>query len=423
MLKVFPTPFLERSIQAPSSKSHTLRSILLASLAKGISSIHSYLTSPDTDAMVAACRSFGAQIEMQESEMHIIGCAGVVDFVEDTINAGNSGQVFRFIAAISAVGEKKISFSGDFSIQNRRPIYPLLQSLKALGVQIRTNPIQIMGPVKKYRTLIQGEDSQPVSGLIFLGMLLDSPLEIIVQHPGETPWIDVTLHWLDRVGVSYERNGYEQYVIYGKKGWDGFEYRIPGDWSSISFFVIGALISQKKLTIENIDYEDIQGDKSIIPILKQMGAIFEIQKNRIIVFPSGKLKGIEIDMQQCIDAVPVFSVLGCFLSSKLILKNVRIARFKESDRLKAISKELRKMKAHIEEYEDQLIIYPSSLHGAEVCSHGDHRIAMALTIAAIHANGATVLKGERCVEKSYPNFFQEIRNLGVNIEQLDFDWV
>lgn len=167
MLTIYPSTVLEKKIFIPSSKSHTLRSILCASLAKGTSTIIQYLESPDTQAMIHACQAMGAIIDVKKGQINIIGNEGNIDFSSFMIDAQNSGQVFRFIAAISAAGNKIVTFSGDNSIQKRRPILPLLNALKQLGVEVSVDPIQIKGPVTSFRAVLDGQDSQPVSAMIF----------------------------------------------------------------------------------------------------------------------------------------------------------------------------------------------------------------------------------------------------------------
>lgn len=398
-----------------------MRSILFASLARDRSILYRPLISPDTVAMIDACKVMGATIEIKEDALEIIGNGGEIVFSKHQIDAQNSGQVFRFIAAMAALANQKVAFTGDCSILHRRPIVPLLKAVEKLGAFIKTDPITVQGPVTRYQTEVVGEDSQLVSALLMMGALLEHPLEVQVKNPGEKPWIDLTLSWLDRVGISYENNQYELYRIVGKKGWKGFEYTIPGDWSSASFLIVAALLSQRKLCLKNLCFSDVQGDKQIVPLLIEMGANIDIQPTQIIVYPSKRLMGLEVDVNPMIDAIAILSVLGCFLASPLILKNAKIAQLKESNRLQVMTNELRKMNANIVELDDGLRIYPSKLIGAEVRSHQDHRIAMALTIAAMYAEGNSQLEGEESVKKSYPNFFEELGKLGANFVQLDFN--
>ena len=163
---------LKGAIVVPSSKSQTLRAILFASMAKGKSSIHKYLHSPDTDAMIEACRLFGAKIEVYPSSLNIEGLDGQISHAEDIINAGNSGIVLRFCTALGALASRPVVITGDYSIRHQRPMKELLSGLNQLGVSATSMrgdgyaPVIIQGPLKQGHAVIQGSDSQPVSALL-----------------------------------------------------------------------------------------------------------------------------------------------------------------------------------------------------------------------------------------------------------------
>lgn len=417
---------LQGSLTIPPSKSHTLRAILFASLADGESTIINYLVSPDTNAMLNACMAIGAEITITPNVLKIKGTAGKILKAPSVIDAGNSGIVLRFMAAIAALHTQPIEITGDHSIQNNRPLKPLLDALNQLHVEavsINNNdhaPARITGPFKGGEAQINGEDSQPVSALIIASCFSDGPTTIHVDTPGETPWIDLTLSWLDRLNIPYSRQNYTTYHLPGRAIPKAFSYAVPGDWSSAAFPIVAALITHSSLTIHNVDFSDIQGDKAIIPILQEMGATINIdQPNHLIhVSPSQNLVGKTIDVNEIIDAIPILAVLGCFTEGQTRLINGAIARKKESDRLHSIALELNKMGADVEELPDGLLIHPKPLQGALVQTHSDHRIAMALAIAAMNANDATKIQEITCINKTYPSFFNDFHLLGANIERV-----
>ncbi len=256
-----------------------------------------------------------------------------------------------------------------------------------------------------------------MSGLLIATSFLKGTTQLTVTDPGEKPWIDLTLSWLKRLGGQVVHENYERYTIQGHLRYNGFEMTIPGDFSSAAFPLVAAILTNSTLTLENLDYEDSQGDKKIVEILKEMGAHLEIhqEEKRITVRAGPVLKGITIDANAIIDAVPILAVLGCFSSGKMEITNAAIARKKESDRLHAISTELRKMGAQIEEREEGLIIHQAHLKGASLNSHADHRIAMALAVAAMGAKGSSTIHNCGCIAKSYPSFVDDFRNLGAEI--------
>ena len=421
-IRVRPS-LLRGTIQIPSSKSHTMRAILLASLARGKSRIQNDLLSPDTEAMINACQAFGAKIESVEGGLWIEGVSGAPHFSTGSLQVGNSGQVFRFIAAIAALDNQLVVIDGDESIRYLRPITPLLDALRQLGVKIskpydQQAPIQITGPMLPGLVEMAGQDSQPVSALLMACSFLPGPTEIKVTNPSETPWIDLTLDWLKRVGIGFDVISYQQYRLHGYARIDGFDYQVNGDFSALAFPLIAGIITKSALTFTNLDFSDIQGDKKIIYLLQDIGINLTIHRAQrsLELLPSPAFLGFDYDMSQMIDALPILAVLACFASTATRLYNAQIARKKESDRIAAMAKGLKMMGAHLEEQADGLLIYPSSLQGAQLESEKDHRIAMAFLVAGFAAQGETIVNDTACIEKSYPEFVTSFQKIGAVIE-------
>lgn len=411
-------------VQIPSSKSHTLRAILFASLAQGQSHLQHCVASPDAAAMIQACRALGARITEREDGLLIEGVAGRPQTPENVIDAGNSGIVLRFIGAVAALTESYTVITGDASIRHQRPVQPLLEGLKGLGAfavsaqgQGRA-PIIVRGPLQGGSTRLSGEDSQPVSGLLIASAFAPGRTEIFVDHPGEKPWIDLTLDWLQRLGIACHHENYTHYVLEGGAQYAGFEYAVPGDFSSAAFPLVAALITGSEITLENLDLEDIQGDKALIPALQKLGAhlVIDPAHHRIEVKHTSRLQGGQIDINDFIDALPILAVLGCFTATPLTLANAAIARQKECDRLACITQELRKMGAQIVETPDSLTIHPGKLRAAVLHSHHDHRLAMALAVAGLRAEGVSTIEDTACVAKTYVEFVKAMQALGAKIE-------
>ncbi|MCH9757378.1 MAG: 3-phosphoshikimate 1-carboxyvinyltransferase [Gammaproteobacteria bacterium] len=413
---------LSGTLSSPPSKSHTLRALLFASLATGQSRIQNILESPDTIAMIDACQQLGATVKQTNQLVEVTGVAGQPRAPDNVIDAGNSGQVLRFVGAIAALTDAYTVLTGDHSVRFNRPVKPLMKGLSDLGATcISTKndfhaPLIIKGPIRPGHAVIQGEDSQPVSGLLIASAFLKGETNIEVKHPGEKPWVGLTLAWFDRLGIQYKHDNFEHYTMAGHAIIDGFDYTVPGDFSSIAYPIVAAIITQSQITIDNIDMNDAQGDKKIINTLINMGANITIEKNRITVHPSGVLKACTIDVNDMIDALPILAVVGCYAKGTTHLINAGIARKKESDRLKTITEELKKMQADITETEDSLIIKGTSLKGAVLKGHDDHRIAMALSVAALGTHSPSTLLGVHCIAKSYPNFYDAMTSLGCAIQ-------
>lgn len=409
---------IQGTLSIPTSKSHTLRAIAFAMMGKGKSTIYRPLSSPDTLSMLHAAASFGCLIEQKENHLEIEG-----QFLpaQDVINAGNSGIVLRFIAGLSSLLSSYTIITGDASIRSRRPIYPLLQAIEQLGGFAASSrgdgfaPVIIKGPIKPGKCRLDGKDSQPVSALLIATSFLKGISEIYVDNPGEKPWIDLTLHWLRKLGAQVEHDNYEHYFVYGGLDFKGFSYSVPGDFSTAAFPLAAALVTHSTLQIEGLDPNDIQGDKILISILQNMGAKIT-WKNQLLLIEPSSLVGQTIDINTCIDALPILAVIGSFAKGKTTLVNGTIARQKESDRIAAICAELKKMGTKIEERPDGLIVHQSNLHGAPVYSHQDHRIALSLIIAALGAKGATTLLEPEVIAKTYPNFITDFQQIGAHVE-------
>lgn len=415
---------LAGEISVTTSKSHTMRAILLAAMAEGKSRVRQPLPSPDAEAMITACRALGAEILERNEELEITGTGGNLQVPSDVIDVGNSGQVLRFGAAMAARLPLYTVFTGDKSVRTLRPMQPMLEALGALGAfAVSSNgngraPIIVRGPVKAGKIRMDGADSQPVSAMLMLAACLPGSTEIEVNNPGEKPWIDLTLYWLDRLGVRYEHRDYACYRVSGREAWPGFDYTVPGDWSSAAFPLAAALVTNSEITLRNMDINDPQGDKAVLEMFRRMGADIEVDEaaKTVAVRRHDGLKGIEVDVNAAIDAVPVLASVACFAKSQTTITGAAIARQKESDRISAISAELGKMGARIEEFEDGLTVYPAQLHGAETQSRHDHRIAMSLAVAGLACGGTTV-NDTACVAKSFPGFAQSMQGIGAKIKE------
>lgn len=415
---------LTGSVSVPTSKSNTMRAILLGALANGKSRIHQYLHAPDTDHMINACKLLGAHVVVNQETIEIEGVNGNIPHAEDVIQAGNSGIILRFMAAIAALSPSHVIITGDHSLRHQRPMRPMLDALTQLGVSAISSrgdgyaPLIIRGPLKGGKATISGEDSQPVSALLIASALAQGSTELTVQNPGEKPWIMLTLSWLDRLGIKYKNENFEKYTIDGNSRFNGFNYTIPGDWSSAAFPIAAALVTNSALVVENIDINDPQGDKDIVHSLIQMGARIETddRTKTLRVMPGNKLKGTTIDVNPFIDAITILAVIACFAEGETRLINASIARTKECDRLHCIATELNQMGANIIELDESLVIQGRPLRGATLNSYGDHRMAMSLAVAALGAIGNSRVNNVDCVNKTFPKFAEIFQSIGAKIE-------
>lgn len=417
---------LSGSLTVPPSKSHTLRAILFGALGSGKTVIRHYLPSSDAQAMIEACRLFGATVDVSPDQIIIQGINGNIQKTEDVINAGNSGIVLRFCAAVGALASLPVVITGDHSIRHQRPMKQLLDGLSQLGVSALSMrgdnyaPVIIQGPIKSGKAIISGEDSQPVSALLIASAFAEGPVEIEVKNPGEKPWVALTLDWFDRLGIPYQNDHFERYSMSGNARYEGFEYVVPGDLSSAAFPIAAALVTQSELLIKNVDMQDAQGDKELIAVFQKMGAHIDIdERNKTLHVKKGKtLSGVTVDLNNFIDAITILAVVACFAEGETRIQNAAIAKQKECNRIACIATELQKMGAHITETEDGLMIKKSSLKGANLHSYHDHRMVMSLTVAALGAKGEATISPVGCVSKTFPTFVRDFNALGAQIEEM-----
>lgn len=419
------------ALTPPPSKSQTMRALLFAFLAKGDSLILNPLISPDTLAMAEAIEILGAQVRLCKTEIAVTGIGGNFSKLDEKktlkIDAKNSGIILRFIGAILGLFKAKSTITGDRSIQENRIIQPLISGLRILGASVESikqnerPPLTIQGPIFPGKIVLDGQDSQPVSAFLIALSFLKGSSEIFVENANEKPWIDLTLSWLDFLKIPYQRKDYSYFKLQGNAKIEGFTYQVPADFSSLAYPLALAVLTNSRLKMENLKFQDRQNDKILIDILQKMGAgiTYSVEKGFLSVKNRTlPLQGLKIDAGHLIDQVPLIAVIGCFAQSKTQIHNAFSCRFKESDRLKTIHLELKKMGARIEEKKDGLIIYPSNLKGSNLLSHQDHRIALSLAVAALSIPTASTLWGVKSILKTYPSFFSELQKLGQHIQPI-----
>ena len=293
----------------PASKSQSIRAIFFASMADGVSTIENYLPSPDIAAMIKACRQLGAEIKQDPDKLVIKGVNGNPSVADDVIDSGNSGQVLRFIACLAGLQEQYMVITGDDSIRHNRPVQPVLESLSGLGMLAESlrgdgyAPLVLKGPFTRNETTLSGEDSQPVSGLLMALPFREGKSKITVRNAGEKPWIGLTLKWLDRFSIPYVNNDFNEYEVTGKATEPGFNYRVPGDLSSLAYPLVAALITQSEVVIHDVDMNEPQGDKAIVATLQKMGANITLDEEArtLSVYKTDQLNGIEVNINDYLD--------------------------------------------------------------------------------------------------------------------------
>ena len=415
------TDHLNGVVSAPPSKAYTHRMLIAASLSNGTSKIFNPLISDDTQATLEAVKALGAKTELHENYWTVHG-QETLKTPDQPIDCRESGSTLRFMIPVAALapGHSTFLFGASFE---RRPVAPLLESLKELGVEstIQRNNSSVMvrgGGIRGGKTSIRGDiSSQFISGLLFACPKANEDTEIAVTTKLESKgYVEMTFEVLVEHGLEGAVNPELSCLwIPANQSYRPCDHTVPGDFSSAAFLLAAAAVTSSRVTVKNLEYQTAQGDRAIVSILEEMDAAVKIRDNSVEV-DGGQLVGVDIDAKDIPDLVPVCAVLACYAEGRSEIYNAKRLRYKESDRLDSISTELKKMGADIIVNEDGLTINGSSgLHGATIDPHNDHRIAMACAVAALGAVGETKIQNVECINKSYPQFFSDLRVLGANV--------
>ncbi|MHB9293067.1 3-phosphoshikimate 1-carboxyvinyltransferase [Hollandina sp. SP2] len=427
------------TIRIPASKSHTIRRLLMAALGEGVSEIEYPLDSLDTRSCLEVCRALGAVIE--ESPMlqadHQGGGAlcwrvrgigvgaagGTYKTLDKPLDVGNSGTTLFLVLATAALGKEPITFTGDAQIR-RRSGTPLLQALSGLGIRVSSAPqgcapITIQGPWKGGRVSLPCPTSQYLSALLLAAPLapVGTCTEIEVPLLNEKPYIEMTLSYLDLQHVAYEAAGdCSWFRIRGGASYRPMNGPVPGDFSSAAFPACAGAITGGPVRLLGLDPEDKQGDKAFFTMLHDLGAevYWEKQQDTWAVWVSrkGPLQAGSFDLNATPDLLPIMAVIAAYAEGETALCNVAHARIKETDRIAMMALELGKLGVWTEERPDGLLIRGGPvasrnlpvLPGGKVDGHGDHRVVMALAVAALGAEAPVEIRGVEAADVTYPGF-------------------
>jgi 3-phosphoshikimate 1-carboxyvinyltransferase len=399
--------------------------VIAAALAHGTSKLLHPLISEDSEATLRAVTALGAKVDQTENCWTITGSAP--KNVKKRIDCGDSGATLRFMIPVAALAPGPSVFVLGSGLANR-PVQPLLDSLVKLGAQTHVEKttskttVQVEGGgLRGGRTSMPGDvSSQFVSGLMFACPLAKADTQLTLTSLLESKsYVLMTENVLAKRGITVTiSEDFSHIKIPGQQTYEPLDVKVPGDFSSAAFLLAAAAITESKVTISNLDYGSIQGDKAIVRILKQMGVNCKVCEEQIEVAGTGNvLQASDVDARDIPDLVPVLAALACYAEGTTHIHDAERLRLKESDRLNALFMELRKMGAEIEMDESSLTIKgPAKLHGATIESHNDHRIAMACAVAALRAEGETVIQDAECIRKSYPQFFTDVALLGVDVD-------
>ncbi|OPY32432.1 MAG: 3-phosphoshikimate 1-carboxyvinyltransferase [Methanomassiliicoccales archaeon PtaU1.Bin124] len=417
-LKVRPGRVSGELLASPS-KSYSHRAMTLALLADGASRLRRPLLSGDTLATLAAIEAFGAKVERIGDDLVVNG--GTLRCPDNVIDAANSGTTIRIMAGVASLIPCYTVLTGDSSIR-RRPMQPLIDALNQLGVECHSTqgkglaPLIVKGPNKGTEVSIPGDvSSQFISSLLISSPLKECDTDIhLTTELKSRPYVEMTIEMMAKFGAkaATTKDGFH---VPGGQRYSASDYTIPGDYSSAAFpLAAGALTGSA--TVNNLDPRDPQGDKVVLDILKRFGAKVT-SKGGSFTVSKARLKGAKIDLGDAPDLFPIVAVVATQAEGESLLVNAEHVRHKESDRISTTTEFLSRMGAEVEERKDGCAIKgPCRLHGASIDPRDDHRILMAAAVAALMAEGETVIGDGDCFKISYPGFVEDMRSLGADLE-------
>ena len=414
---------LKGKVAIPASKSHTIRAVAIASLAKGQSAIHNPLVSSDTLSAVNCYQALGAKIDTSNPMLwKVIGTDGKISVPQEAVDVGNSGTTLNIAIGSAALAQsgQSITLTGDEQTQSR-PVGPLLEAINKLGAKcesIKNNgkaPVKITGQILGGKTSIASSTSQYLSSLLLCTPLAAKDTEIDVTLLNEPGYVRMTLDWLDKQKIKYEHDQMRRFKVFGEQSYRKFNSFITADFSSATFFLCAAALSGDEVTLLGLDFLDSQPDKAVVDYLMAMGADIKIEPTSITVKASS-LKGIEIDMNKTPDALPAMAVTAAFAEGETRLVNVPQARGKETDRIKCVAEELKKMAVDVEELPDGLIIRHSRPKPTKLDGRADHRIVMALSLAGLGIDGQWSIDTAEAMSVTFPTYVELMKSIGANME-------
>ncbi|AGK99351.1 3-phosphoshikimate 1-carboxyvinyltransferase [Clostridium pasteurianum] len=423
-VKITPSK-LKGKVTIPPSKSLSHRAIIAAGLSKGKSVVENVMFSEDILTTCNAMEALGVTIEKKEEENNIytliIDGSTELKLLKKEIDCSESGSSLRFFIPICLAEENDVVFTGRGKLVSR-PLNQYYEIFDKQGIKYSNEngklPLKVQGKIQSGEFTIDGDvSSQFITGLMFTLPLLQGDSKIIINKKLESKgYLDLTMDILNRFSVEVINKDYKEFLIKGNQQYKSMDYRVEGDFSQAAFWLVAGMIGGE-IDCLDLNPDSKQGDKEVLDIIKRMNGALNITSDKIYAETTNTSSTV-IDASQCPDIIPVLAVLAALSEGTTEVINAGRLRIKESDRLTAITTELNKLGADLEEKEDGLIIRgKKELTGGEVDSWNDHRIAMALAVASIRCKDEVTIKDSGCVKKSYPTFWEDFKKLGGNVHE------
>jgi 3-phosphoshikimate 1-carboxyvinyltransferase len=423
LLALYPSAPQQNRVQIPGSKSYTNRALIIASLTSGETQLRGASLSNDSEALIHALRCLGVDITLQDGNtIHVQGGIRKLRPFCGVLDLGPAGTAMRFLTALcAAIPGADVVLQGS-SRMHQRPIYALVETLRQAGATIDYLGTTGCPPVRIYSAQeLSGEklsidsstSSQFISSLALLAPLFRNGLSLeLVGEPTSTSYIDMTLQSIRDFGVSIEHNEYRRIAVRAGQNYLSRSYQIEGDASGASYLWGIAALTGRSVTVENINQTSAQGDVQFPRLLEQMGCSVDVTPNAITVTGPSKLRAIEADMERMPDTAQTLAVVAACAEGTSVMRGLKTLKVKETDRINAMQRELIKVGVQSEVGPDYLVVHGGKPAGAQVATYEDHRMAMSFAMLGALIPDIVIEEPE-VVAKSFPNFWEIVRQLGI----------
>jgi 3-phosphoshikimate 1-carboxyvinyltransferase len=406
------------TVRPPGSKSLTNRALITAALATGASRLTGVLDSRDTQVMLESLKRLGLAVTADAAArtIDIVGCGGSPPVEAAELWLENSGTSIRFLTAMCTLGRGHYRLDGNARMR-QRPIGDLLAALNELGANCRAESGSDCPPVVVEAAGLPGGEttvntslsSQYLSALLMAAPCATQDVTVHLTGPlVSEPYIDMTLGVMARFGVTVETPVPGIFRI-PRQQYRAANYDIEPDASAASYFFALAAITNGKVTVDGLNEYALQGDVRFVDALQQMGCVVHWGQNSVTV-EGRPLRGIDIDMNAISDTAQTLAAVAPFANGPTTIRNIAHVRHKETDRISAVTTELRKLGLDVVEFADGMTIHPGPMRPAEIDTYDDHRMAMSLALIGLRQPGV-VIRDPGCTSKTYPEFFVDLGRL------------
>ncbi len=411
---------LDATAACPGSKSITNRAVVIAALADGESVLHQPLESEDTWAIRGAMTTLGAEFDCEPERWTVRGTGGALKAPQATLDATASGTAARFLTAIATLAPGPGIIDGT-SRMRERPIQDLVSALKNLGAKIEIAGKNGCPPVHTQGGGLVGgpvevdarHSSQYVSALLLAAPYAERDVRIRLKESVlvSRPYVDVTVNCMREFGAEVSWTADGELCVTSGETYRSREFQVEPDASTAAYFFAAAAITKGRVLVPGIPKNSVQADFRLLRVFESMGCRVNRGTEGVeVIGPSGPLRPIDVDMNDMPDGVLAVAVTCLFASGRSIIRNVGNLRIKETDRLAALETELSKLGANARAGKNSLVVEPGELHGAEIDTYDDHRMAMSFALAGFNIPGV-VIRDPSCVAKSWPDYFSALDRL------------